>query len=235
MRPIPAVSEWRFRAKAFWAQSVTNKLIVICAAVFVAQTLNLFFAEVFTLNLAWLKQGFLLNFLTYGFLHGGIWHLVLNGLALYFAGNAVERYYSRGVVLPVFLGGTIFGGLFWMACVAGFAANPVAHTLVGASAGISALFAFFSIDNRTSEIRAMLFFVLPLKMPAWMIFALLGGFSLLGLLFGEIPAMRNGGNASVTQSIAHSAHLGGLLFGGAFALIAERWQARFGNVRYFRR
>lgn len=232
---VPAVSEWRSRAKAFWAQSVTNKLIFICAAVFLAQSLNLFFSDVFTLNLAWIREGFLLNFLTYGFLHGGIWHIVLNGIALYFAGNAVERYDTRGHALPVFLGGIVFGGLFWAACVAGFAANPVAHTLVGASAGISALFGYFSIDNRASEIRAMLFFLFPVKMPAWMIFALIGGISVLGLVLGEIPSMRAGGNASAAQSIAHSAHLGGLLFGGAFALLAERWQSRFGNVRYFRR
>lgn len=234
---FPTFSELRSRAKTFWAHSLTNRLIVVCVCVFAAQTLKLFFAEPLMLNYVWVRSGFLLNFIAYGFLHGGFWHLALNMLALYFAGNAVERYGSRGNALAVFLGGTVAGGLLWFALVAGFAANPAAQTLVGASAGIAALFAYFSIAHRDGEIRALLFFLIPVKMRAWMIFAILLGISALGFVFTEIPSLRGAGTeaAAPIQTIAHSAHIGGLLFGAAFALAEERLRNRFGNVRYFRR
>lgn len=233
MLRFPTVSELRSRTRSFWAKSVTNKLIVVCACVFSAQVTDLFFSAAFSLNPAWISSGFLLNFLSYGFLHGGIWHLGLNMLALYFAGNAVERYNSGGNTLALFLGGTALGGFAWYMCVSALSADPAAQTLVGASAGIAALFAYFSVAYRDSEIRAMLFFVLPVKMRAWLIFAILAVFSLLGLLFFELPVLRSGTPRAV--SVAHSAHLGGLIFGAIFALAEEYIQNRFGNVRYFRR
>ncbi|MBQ6705505.1 MAG: rhomboid family intramembrane serine protease [Opitutales bacterium] len=212
---------------------MTNKLLVVCVCVFFAQSLNLFFSSALTLNAAWIREGFWLNFLSYGFLHGGIWHIVLNMLALYFAGNAIERYNSGGNVLALFLGGTLLGGIVWFACVAAFAVNPATQTLIGASAGIAALFAYFSIAYRDSEIRAMLFFVLPVKMRAWLIFAVFAGISVVGFVFSELPSLREGISESV--SVAHSAHLGGLIFGALFALAEERLRERGGNVRYFRR
>lgn len=233
MQRFPTVYELRSRLRSFWTQSVTNKLLVICVCVFFAQSLNLFFSAALSLNAAWIHEGFLLNFLSYGFLHGGIWHIVLNMLALYFAGNAIERYNSGGNVLALFLGGTLLGGIVWFACVAAFATNPGTQTLVGASAGIAALFAYFSVAYRDSEIRAMLFFVLPVKMRAWLIFAVFAGISIVGFIFSELPALRAGISQSV--SVAHSAHLGGLIFGALFALGEERLRERFGNVRYFRR
>lgn len=233
MRRFPTVSELRFLLSSFWAKSVTNKLLALCVCVFLAQSLNLFFSAALTLNTAWIREGFWLNFLSYGFLHGGIWHIVLNMLALYFAGNAIERYNSGGNVLALFLGGTLLGGIVWFACVAVFAANPATQTLVGASAGIAALFAYFSIAYRDSEIRAMLFFVLPVKMRAWLIFAVFAGISVIGFIFSELPSLRAG--VSDPVAVAHSAHLGGLIFGALFALAEERLRERGGNVRYFRR
>lgn len=233
---FPAFSELRSRAETFWARSFTNRAVVVCVLIFAAQSLNLFFADALTLSYLLARNGFLLNFFTYGFLHGGFWHLALNMLALYFAGNAVERYDSRGNARTVLFGGIVAGGLAWFALAALAAADPAAQTLVGASSGIAALFAYFSIMHRDGEIRALLFFLIPVKMRAWLIFAILTGISVLGLVFSEIPSLRSAGGGNATQTIAHSAHLGGLLFGAAFALASERLRRnRFGNVRYFRR
>lgn len=232
---FPAFSEFRSRAEAFWAHSFTNRAVVVCILIFAAQSLNLFFSDALTLNYLLARNGFLLNFFAYGFLHGGFWHMALNMLALYFAGNAVERYNSRGNARTVFFGGIVAGGIAWFALTALAAANPASQTLVGASAGIAALFAYFSIAHRDGEIRAMIFFLIPVKMRAWLIFAILTGVSLLGLCFSEIPSLRSESGGNAMQTIAHSAHLGGLLFGAAFALADERLRNRFGNVRYFRR
>ena len=233
MRRVPTAAEWRSRALDFWARSLTNKVVVICTAIFCLQELNLFFASAFFLNMSWIKSGFLLNFLTYGFLHGGFWHIVLNMLALYFAGNAVERYDSGKDALIAFLGGIVAGGAAWTASVMLFSVNPLEQTLVGASAGIAALFAYFSIFYRNAEIRAMIFFVLPVRMRAWVIFAVLVGFSVIGFIFDELPALRLAGTQSL--SVAHSAHLGGLIFGALFAWLAECFRKNFENIRYFRR
>ncbi len=230
---VPRLSELPSRIRDFWERSATNKIIVVCVLIFAAQQLNLFCAKSLMLNAFWIEQGFLLNFLTYGVLHGGFWHIVLNMLALYFGGNAVERYDSRGNALAVFFGGTVAGGLVWFALTAGIAVNPAVHTLVGASAGIAAVYAYFSVAYRNFEIKALIFFLIPVKMRALMIFAALAVLSLAGLFFSEIPALR--ATEASTQTIAHSAHIGGLLFGAVFALAAERLRERSGNVRYFRR
>ena len=164
MTRFPTYAELRSRAKAFRERSATNRFIIVCALVFAAQALGLFFAEAFALNPFWVRSGCLLNFLSYGFLHGGFWHLALNMLALYFAGNAVERYDSGGNATAVFLGGIAVGGLAWLGVVEAVAAAPAPgamspHTLVGASAGVAALFSYFSVAHRDSELRAMLFSV----------------------------------------------------------------------------
>lgn len=241
MTRFPTYAELRSRAKAFRERSATNRFIIVCALVFAAQALGLFFAEAFALNPFWVRSGCLLNFLSYGFLHGGFWHLALNMLALYFAGNAVERYDSGGNATAVFLGGIAVGGLAWLGVVEAVAAAPAPgamspHTLVGASAGVAARFSYFSVAHRDSELRAMLFFVLPVRMPAWALFAAIAGISLLGLVFSEIPSLSGGASGgSGPHIVAHSAHLGGALFGAGYALAAERLRKRFGNVCRFRR
>ena len=233
--------ELRFRVRGFWNRSLTNRLIVVCTLVWAAQEAGLFCAPALTLNPVWMRSGFWLNFLAHGFLHGGFWHIALNMLALYFAGNAVERYDTRGNALAVFLGGIAAGGLCWFAAVSALAPEPGTQTLVGASAGIAALFAYFSVANRGAEIRALLFFVLPVQMRAWALFAVLVGISLLGFVFFEIPTLRGAVPAdaeqqtAALQTVAHSAHLGGALFGAVYALARERLNAFRGNTFRFRR
>lgn len=235
MLRIPTFSELGFRAKTFWSRSLANKLIAVCSLVFLAETSGLFFANAFALNVVWIRDGFFLNFLTYGFLHGGFWHVVLNMIALYFCGNAIEKYDARGNVLAVFLGGILAGGFAWFGLVRALAAHPEMQTLVGASSGIAALFAYFSIANRDAEIRALLFFVVPVQMRAWLLFAGLAAISAFGLVFWEIPSMRGGNAQAAMQTIAHSAHVGGLIFGAFYALATEKFRSRFSNLRYFRR
>ena len=61
----------------------------------------------------------------------------------------------------------------------------------------------------------------------------------LPLVLAMLPAaaMAIGGasGGSGPHIVAHSAHLGGALFGAGYALAAERLRKRFGNVCRFRR
>jgi len=233
MQRFPTAADFLRRAKTFWAHSATNKIVAVCTLIFVAQILGLFCANFLMLNTQLIREGYYLNFLTHGFLHGGIWHLALNMLTLYFVGNAVERYDSGKTTTTIFLGGIIAGGLAWGGITASLAVVPALHTLVGASAGIAALLAYFSISNRDAELRAAFFFVIPVQMRAWLLFTILAGVSLVFLFVSEIPSLREIG--SPTLGVAHSAHLGGLVFGAAFALISEKIRSHYGNMRYFRR
>lgn len=212
---------------------MTNRLIVICAAVYLAQALEIFCDTPFAMNAILIREGFWLNLLTYAFLHGNFWHLALNAIAFYFIGNAIERYESGKTVLAVFLGGSAAGALCWLGMMETLAVEPFASTLVGASAGIAALFAYFSIDNRSSEISALLFYVVPVRMRAWVLFAALTAISVFFLFFSEIPSIRDTTSAGGAFTVGHSAHIGGLLFGAVYALAAELLRKRNGNVQYF--
>lgn len=134
--------------------------------------------------------------LTYGFLHGGLTHLLFNMLALYMFGSEIERL----------LGARRFLG-YYLACIVGAAITqllvlnvmniPPVPT-VGASGGIFGLLLAFGLAYPHRTI--MLVFP-PIPMPAWAFVTLYG---LLELYLGVTGS---------GQGIAHFAHLGGMMAG----------------------
>lgn len=147
------------------------------------------------------------SLLTTGFVHGNLLHLLVNGVVLYFLGTALERMIGTPKLLILFLGGVIAGALPY--AVIG---SPV--PLVGASAGVAAIFALFALLQPNA--RLLLFFVLPIRCRT--------------LLIGFIVISALGGAAAILSAspagggIAHLAHLGGLIFG----VLVHR---RFGTPR----
>ncbi|MFD1018752.1 rhomboid family intramembrane serine protease [Thalassobacillus hwangdonensis] len=117
------------------------------------------------------------------FLHIGYLHLIMNMLALYYLGVAVERIYGTARFTIIYLLAGIFGGL------ASFAFNP--HVAAGASGAIFGLFGallFFGVKHKKIFFRTMgsnLLFIIGLNI-------------VLGL---SVPQIDNG------------AHLGGLAGG----------------------
>ncbi|UEJ81666.1 rhomboid family intramembrane serine protease [Brachybacterium halotolerans subsp. kimchii] len=128
---------------------LTYGVIGLCVVLFLGQTLipggaveqALIYAPVRTLAMPW-------TLITTGFLHGGVFHLLLNMYAMYLVGTHLERT----------LGHWRFGAIFMLSLFAGqvavllFAdpANPsswVGATL-GASGGIFGLFGTLLIVNR---------------------------------------------------------------------------------------
>ena len=117
------------------------------------------------------------------FLHIGLLHLLMNMLALYYIGIAVERIYGTWRFSVIYLLAGIFGG------VASFMLNP--HVAAGASGAIFGLFGallYFGVRHR------QLFF----KTMGWnLIFVIV-----LNIAFGiMVPQVDNG------------AHMGGLIGG----------------------
>jgi rhomboid protease GluP len=113
------------------AAPATSCLLLAIAAAHVASALSPELVERFAKVSASVRAGEIWRLFTASFLHGGLVHLAVNGLALSAIGPTVEQLYGRTLFLLVFL----LGG------AAGFAASTalVEQASLGASAGIFAL------------------------------------------------------------------------------------------------
>ncbi|MFH1499032.1 MAG: rhomboid family intramembrane serine protease [Verrucomicrobiota bacterium] len=187
----------------------------------------------FALSATTVKTGQVWTLLSYGLMHGGVFHLLINGLLIFFLGRALESEFGGRRLLHLTLWGTLGGALLWLAIN-----HQRSAQLAGASAAAMALLTVFACLNPRRPITLLLFFVLPVTLlPIWLL-AIVGGIDVLGLLFREIP----GGGRS--GSIAHSAHLGGLAAGWLyyrFALSGDsprtpwRGTAEIETPRWFRK
>ena len=129
------------------------------------------------------------------FVHGGIWHILFNMIALYFLGSFLIRVAGERNFLAVFLLGGLVGNLFFI-----LLANPFT-TGVGASGGIFALAGALAVI--VPRVPVFIFFI-PIPMPLWIAVIILLALSFL------------------FSGIAWQAHLGGLLLGLVAGLIFKR-------------
>ena len=152
------------------------------------------------------------QWLTYALLHQEFWHLLGNALVLWWTGATVEKEHGAGTLLKVLFGGALLGALAWYLTGLG---GVRGGALVGISAGVYALMLVALLDKLDHQITLLLFFFLPVTLKVrWLLIAVTL-FTLLGWAFSEFPGRHDWATwkAAWTDSIAHSAHLGGLLFG----------------------
>jgi membrane associated rhomboid family serine protease len=188
--------------------NIVEKLIYINIAVFVITLLTSVIQGLYEGQVNWLVEWFSLDddlnsllkkpwsIITYGFLHADFIHILMNLLVLHFIGNLFVQYFTQKQLLSFYLLGTIFGGILYI-----FSQNyfPLfegkSSLLVGASAGISAIFIGITtyIPNYQLKIRFIGFVKL------WHLAAIWIGLDVIGLI---------GANAG-----GNFAHLGGALFG----------------------
>lgn len=146
------------------------------------------------------------QFFSHGFLHGGVAHLMLNGLALLMFGPPLERLWG-GFRLTVFFALCVIGGgiaqWLWVGVPTG---NEVSVTL-GASGGVFGVLVAYAL--KFPRARVMLLFP-PVPMPAW----------LLVVLFAVVSTVL--GVTGAAAGIAHFAHLGGMVTGVLIYLVAAR-------------
>lgn len=158
----------------------------------------------FRFGLSSLEKG-PLSWLTYQFSHSTWLHLASNLMFLVVIGAAVEALAGSFVLLLVYVIGGLAGGL-------GFLLSQSSGTvpMVGASASISALLAFYCVAEMRGRVR-FFYFVSPMPghhgsiyLPTFMIFPL---FLLVDLanLWSTPEGLGSG--------VAYAAHLGGTLFG----------------------
>jgi len=152
------------------------------------------------------------QWLTHGLLHDGFWHLLGNCLILWWTGAIVEREHGPRALLAVLASGTLFGALVWALTGLG---GDRSGLLVGISAGVYALMLVALLDKLDHQITLLLFFFLPVTLKVrWLLIAITL-FTVLGWAFAELPGRHAWPqwHAAWNDSIAHSAHLGGLVLG----------------------
>lgn len=129
--------------------------------------------------------------ITAGFLHGGLFHILMNSWALYGLAGQVEELYGSARFIVFYIVSTIFGFLastFWSGSVS-----------VGASAGIFGLIGVmiaFGMQHQTSMGTAV-----RSHYTQWAVY---------GLVMGLLPGFR----------VDNAAHLGGLAAGFAVAWLS---------------
>lgn len=149
------------------------------------------------------------QFVTYMFVHSGVWHLFSNMLGLYIFGTAVEKAVgTREFLLFYFLTGILSGIASYFVFL--FMGTNV--LLLGASGALYGVMLLFSVLYPRAVI--FLFGVIPVKAPVLVIlYFLIELFSQMG---------------SYGTGIAHLTHLFGLLFAFLYTLIRLRikpWRA----------
>jgi Uncharacterized membrane protein (homolog of Drosophila rhomboid) len=182
----------------------TENLILTCCLVFALQTLTgPWFEMLFSLSWAGLRAGWIWQLITYQFLHGNAPHLLLNMIALWFAGRELERVLGTRRFLTLYFAGGVVGGLLQVVL------SPYVP-LVGASASVCAVLLCLTSLFPNVPLTALIFFILPLRTRA----KYLGwGMVIAGIVFWVSGLMPN---------VGHAAHLGGFVTGWVFALIYRR-------------
>ncbi|MAV38988.1 MAG: hypothetical protein CML12_00190 [Puniceicoccaceae bacterium] len=195
-------------------RSVVFQLILLNVGIFILQNVlhilfpySNFLENTFVFSSTHFFEGKIWTVLSYSFLHSfpGIWHIFANMLGLYFIGRVIEPILGSRTFLYLYLASGIVGALLYLSFH--FDPTSLGGGLVGASAAVSGILAFFCLIKPEERITLLLFFVFPISLkPKWLLRAYAA--ISLGLLFTE--ELYGSGN------IAHSAHLGGLLAGFLF-------------------
>lgn len=202
--------------------NIVEKLILINIGVFVLSLLITVLSGLYKGQSNFLMEWFSLStslddlfikpwsIISYGFLHAGFFHILFNCIGLYFLGNLFIQYFTQKQLLNFYLLGTFFGGVLYLFSLNFFPLfDGRTSNLVGASAGISAIFVGITTYMPNFQVRIPLIGYVKL----WVICAIYVGFDVLGLI---------GANAG-----GSFAHLGGALFGYLYVSQASNKEIKF--------
>lgn len=200
--------------------TAVRALLVANLAVFILQAMSRPLAgngveRLFALSSeGWIRHWYW-QFATYMFLHGDVFHLLLNMLGLFLMGPEIERTFGTRPFLAVYGISGLLGGVGWLGLT-----YPQQGFCLGASGAIFGILGAFAVLFPRVEITMLVFFVLPVTMRAWVLVSTL---ALIQFLYLISPG--TGGH------IAYAAHLAGALAGAAYAYVALRPGPRTAPVR----
>jgi membrane associated rhomboid family serine protease len=201
----------RFAYDIGWTEIVrflilSNVTIFVVQEIFGLQTL---FRQYFALVPATFFEGRVWQVFSYMFLHGSLWHVFFNMLALFMFGSVLEREWGPREFLKYYLLTGLAGGL----CYAFFNHGSYIPT-VGASGAIYGLLVAYAVlfpDN-----VLYVWFVIPLK-AKW-----------FAIIFGVIEFLASFSSGS---QIAHLAHLGGMVVGYVYLKRHRFVRRTFGGMQ----
>lgn len=150
--------------------------------------------------------------LTATLVHGGIFHLLGNGLFLWAFGRSLERLFGPAILVSgFFLLGV--GALLVHWSLFPNATSPV----IGASGAIAVLMGAYLALFPSSKMRIIVYLGIAYKrfsLPAWTFLLYWSGLQLISLAVGE----------SASDGVAYGVHVGGFMIG---AIAAVMWKVSF--------
>lgn len=136
-----------------------------------------------------------------GFLHADWMHLFFNMLSLYFFQEIVFQFFGMIGFLLIYFGSMILGNIFSLMIYK----NQPWYSAIGASGAISGI--IFSAIAIYPELKIGIFFI---PVTGWIFGLLYFGYSVYMML-----------TPNQWDSIGHSAHLGGAVFGIIYAIVTR--------------
>lgn len=129
----------------------------------------------------------------------GIWHIVMNMLALYWFGRSLELHYGSREFLIFYIAAALVASLTFMIIQLVSGDRTPA---IGASGAVMAVFCLFAMWNPGYTIRIYFLFPIPI---IWLL--------VLYVLYDLHPLIMQLNNPEWRTGVAHAAHLGGVAFG----------------------
>ena len=197
---------------------VVKVLLILNIAAYVLQ---LFLDQSTPANpFGWMKSVFAISastwwqawrYVTFQFLHGGTWHLLLNMLGLWVIGAPLERLWGGRKFLAFYLSCGAAAGVSYLVLSAFTPVLLYDVPLVGASGGVYGLLLAAAVLLPQMSL-IFLFFPVPIRLAV----IILGAIILLDLLSGFRGALGS-------NTFSQMAHFGGVVMGGAW-LLAPRFR-----------
>ncbi len=190
--------------------SVNTKLIVINVVGFIV-FMALWGFDVLSLDAIALKPAnifkldYVWTFVTSMFMHGGIFHLLVNMITLASIGSLVQRLLGQKRYLYFYLASGLFAGIFFVA-LSFFIPNDYNAYAVGASGALFGLVGLLILLTPDLPIYAMLI-PIPIKMK----YAGPGFLILLWLI-----------SIAADLPVGNTAHLGGLIVGVGYGIYLRK-------------
>ncbi len=157
-----------------------------------------------------IQQGQIWRLLTYAFCHstGTPWHILMNMYILFLTGRALQQYYGSREFLLFYLTAAVVSGLGFVLLNLVVGRESIA---IGASGAVTAVLMMYALIHPQQV--WYIFGIIPMKVIV---------IAILMMIYDLYPVLAELGGQSHRDSIAHSAHLAGYLFG--FLYYRNNWR-----------
>jgi membrane associated rhomboid family serine protease len=162
-------------------------------------------------------RGQVWRLLTHAFCHErtGVWHILLNMLALFWFGVTLESMYGQREFLLFYLASALVAGAAHVAL--GLFTGQSAPA-IGASGAVMAVLMLYAIHYPRNTIRVFWFFPIEVR---WLV--------ILYVIYDLHPLLLELSGSPSYSGVGHAAHLGGMAFGFLY------WKFNLNLERYWNR